>query len=325
MMGGIEKVSQYNRPPKADFDEGERLPRAIVILMIVVAVILVAGGGGIVYYTISVQAAARAQATATAQADTTATFTAATAIANANITATTAANAHATATTIARVNATATAASIAHATATAVANAHATATASTIAANPNPYPPGVGTLALLDPLSDNRRGFSWSENSTNCVFTGGAYHVIAPDSRSSAYCTARSTNFVNFAYEVQMKIIKGDVGGIIFRANSTNNNFYLFYVSQTGSYELFLCPGNNCSPIVLPASSTAINKGLNASNLVAVVARGTSITPYINRQQVASVNNGTFSQGQIGVVASPFANVGHPTEVVYSNARVWRL
>src|SRR6266699_1689833 len=295
MMGGIEKVSQYNRPPKADFDEGERLPRAIVILMIVVAVILVAGGGGIVYYTISVQAAARAQATATAQADTTATFTAATAIANANITA------------------------------TAAANAHATATASTIAANPNPYPPGVGTLALLDPLSDNRRGFSWSENSTNCVFTGGAYHVIAPDSRSSAYCTARSTNFVNFAYEVQMKIIKGDVGGIIFRANSTNNNFYLFYVSQTGSYELFLCPGITCNQLVASTPSTAINKGLNATNVVAVVATGTSITLYVNRQRVTSVNNATFSHGQIGVVASPFANAGHPTEVVYSNARVWTL
>src|SRR6266567_2160397 len=315
MMGGIEKVSQYNRPPKADFDEGERLPRAIVILMIVVAVILVAGGGGIVYYTISVQAAARAQATATAQADTTATFTAATAIANANITATAAANAHATATTIARVNATATAASI----------AHATATASTIAANPNPYPPGVGTLALLDPLGDNRRGFSWSENSTNCVFTGGAYHVIAPDSRSSAYCTARSTNFVNFAYEVQMKIIKGDVGGIIFRANSTNNNFYLFYVSQAGSYELFLCPGITCNQLVASTPSTAINKGLNATNVVAVVATGTSITLYVNRQRVTSVNNATFSHGQIGVVASPFANAGHPTEVVYSNARVWTL
>ncbi len=318
-------MSQYNHPPKADFDEGERLPRAIVILIIVVALILVAGGGGIAYYTISNQAAARAQATATAQADTTATFVAATAIANANITATAVANAHATATTIARANATATAVSIAHATATAVANAHATATASTIAANPNPYPPGTGTLALLDPLTDNRKGFGWSEKSTNCVFSGGAYHVIAPDARFFAYCAARSTNFVNFAYEVQMKIIKGDVGGIIFRANSTNNNFYLFYVSQTGSYELFLCTGNNCNPIVPPASSTAINKGLNASNLVAVVAKGTSITLYINRQQVASVNNGTFSQGQIGVVASPFANAGHPTEVVYSNARVWRL
>jgi len=321
----LEKVSQYNRPPKADYDEGEHLPRIIVILMIVVALILVAGGGGIAYFTISSQAAARAQATTTAQANMTATFAAGTSIARANITATAAANAHATATAIARANATATAVSIANATATAVVNAHATATASTIAANLNPYPPGGGTLALLDPLSDNSKGFGWSENSTNCAFTGRAYHVIAPDVHLFAYCAARTTNFVNFAYEVQMKIIKGDVGGIIFRANSTNNNFYLFYVSQAGSYELFLCPGSTCNQLVASTPSTVINKGLNAINLVAVVATGTSITLYVNRQQVTSVNDATFSHGQIGVVASPFANAGHPTEVVYSNARVWTL
>ncbi len=122
-----------------------------------------------------------------------------------------------------------------------------------------------------------------------------------------------------------MKIIKGDVGGIIFRANSTNNNFYLFYVSQAGSYELFLCPGITCNQLVASTPSTAINKGLNATNVVAVVATGTSITLYVNRQQVTSLNNATFSHGQIGVVASPFANAGHPTEVVYSNARVWTL
>src|SRR5260370_10715853 len=146
-------------------------------------------------------------------------------IANANITASAVANAHAPATTLARANTKATAVSIANATATAGVNAHATATGSTIAANPNPYPPGGGTLALLDPLSDNSKGFGWSENSTNCAFTGRAYHVIAPDAHLFAYCAARTTNFVNFAYEVQMKIIKGDVGGIIVRANSTNNNF----------------------------------------------------------------------------------------------------
>ena len=307
-------MSQYNRPPTADIDEGARLPRFIVILMILVALILVAGGGGVAYFTITGQAAAHVQATATAQANMTATFTAATSIAQAK-TATAVANAHATATTLARANATATAGI----------NAHATATASTIAANPNPYPPGGGTLALLDPLSDNSRGFGWSENSTNCAFTGGAYHVIAPNVHLFAYCAARATNFVNFAYEVQMKIIKGDVGGIIFRANSTNNNFYLFYVSQAGSYQLFLCPGNTCRQLVASTPSAAINKGPNATNLVAVVATGTSITLYVNKQQVTSVNDTTFSHGQIGVVASPFATAGHPTEVVYSNARVWTL
>ncbi len=122
-----------------------------------------------------------------------------------------------------------------------------------------------------------------------------------------------------------MKIIKGDLGGIIFRANSTSNNFYVFYVTQLGAYELLLCPGNTCRQIVVTTPSLAINRGLNSTNLVAVVVTGTTITLFVNRQRITSVNDSTFSHGQIGVVASPFANVGHPTEVVYGNARVWTL
>jgi len=316
---------QYNRPSGSELDDVQRLPRFIVILMIVVALILAAGGGGLVYYSFSSQAATNAQATATAQANALATTAAATATTHTHATATALVNANATATTVANANATATALVNANATATAVANVQATATASAIAANPNPYPPGSGRLALLDPLSDNSHGYNWSANPTNCVFTGGVYHVIAPDPRFFAYCVARSTDFINFAYEVQMKIIKGDLGGIIFRANSTSNNFYVFHVDQLGSYQLLVCPGNTCRQIVATTPSPAINRGLNSTNLVAVVVTGTTITLFVNHQQVASVNDSTFSHGQVGVVASPFANAGHPTEVVYSNARVWTL
>jgi Flp pilus assembly protein TadG len=309
---------QYNRSRGSNIDDVQHLPRFIVILMIAVVLIIVAGGAGLVYVSISSQAATHAQATATAQANTVATAAAATATTHAHATATAIANA--TATTIASAHTTATA--IANATVTAVANAQ--ATAMTIAVNPDPYPPAGGRLALFDPLSNNSHGYNWSANPTNCVFTGGAYHVIAPDPRFFASCLAQSTNFTNFAYEVQMKIIKGDLGGIIFRG-STNNNFYLFYVTQLGSYELLLCPGNTCRQIVATTSSPAINRGLNSTNIVAVVVTGTTITLYVNHQKVTSVNDSTYSHGQIGVAASPFANAGHPTEVVYSNARVWTL
>src|SRR5260370_31785835 len=101
-------------------------------------------------------------------------------IANANITATAVANANATATTLARANTKATAVSIANATATAGVNAHATATAPTIAANPNPYPPRGGTLALLAPVSDNSNGFTELDNSIISALTGIALPVIPP-------------------------------------------------------------------------------------------------------------------------------------------------
>jgi len=55
-------------------------------------------------------------------------------------------------------------------------------------------------------------------------------------------------------------------------------------------------------------------------NLIAVVAKGNSITLYVNGQNIGSVSDSTYSQGEIGVAAD---DVSNPTEVVFSNAKVW--
>src|SRR2546422_9572974 len=90
-------------------------------------------------------------------------------------------------------------------------------------------------------------------------------------------------------------------------------------------YELVLCPGITCHDIIPTAPSPAIIQGLNKPNLLAVVALGTTLTLYVNHQQVGQVTDSTFNHGQIGLVAHAFATAGHPTEVMYSNVRVWTL
>jgi len=218
---------------------------------------------------------------------------------------------------ISNANATATA----RAMATAAANA--SATASFIAANPNPYPPRSGTLALYDPLRGDSSGSGWDKGTNICAFIAGVYHVSATNTSHLEHCFAEATNFSNFAYEVHMKIAMGDVGGMIFRADSANNAYYVFYVDQNGYYSLFAC-GQTCKSLVSKFSSS-INQGLNKINLLAVVAMGTTITLYVNHQQLAGVNDSTYNLGQIGLIASPGPNTSNPTEVVYSNARVWSL
>jgi hypothetical protein len=65
-----------------------------------------------------------------------------------------------------------------------------------------------------------------------------------------------------------------------------------------------------------------LGKGLNQPNLFAVVANAGKLDLYVNLQQLASVSDNSLDNGQIGVAAD---NEGHPTEVVYSNAKVWML
>jgi hypothetical protein len=157
----------------------------------------------------------------------------------------------------------------------------------------------------------------------NCRFIGGAYHDIAPDIHFSDYCLAGTTDFSNFAFEVQMQIIKGDAGGILFRVENTNpNQYYALYVGQDGTY--FLNRANGADyPTLTNGTSAAINQGLNQTNVIAVVAQGNTITLYVNHHQIADVTDSNYSHGQIGFLASPQANGGHQTEVVFSNARVW--
>jgi hypothetical protein len=194
-----------------------------------------------------------------------------------------------------------------------------------IAANPNPYTPGSGKLALIDPLSDNSKGYAWNASTGTdgtCAFSGGAYHSSTPKTNFFYVCSADATDFSNFALEVQLKILQGDCGGMIFRANSNSGKLYFFEVCQDGTY-LFSrymdYTGNNVKDLA-GGSSAAIKSGLNQSNVIAVVAQGSTLSIYVNKQKIASASDNTFNHGQIGLVAD--SNT-HPTEVAFNNAKVW--
>ncbi len=133
-----------------------------------------------------------------------------------------------------------------------------------------------------------------------------------------------SPNFSDFAYQVQMTIVKGDGGGIGFRIDNTKGSSYTFFIGQNGDYALWSfnnCGSNNCKFSELRSgSSPFINTGLGQSNLLAVVASGSTIDLYVNNHKIDSVSDSSFSQGQIGVSAT---YLNGPTEVVFSNAKVW--
>lgn len=225
-------------------------------------------------------------------------------------------------------NATATAQTQAqHLTATAAVNANQTATAVAITTT---YP-FSNNLVLNDPLTDNSKGFKWDEaapSSTQggCVFQGQSYHVSEPQSGFFNYCIANSTNFANFTYEVEMMVAKGDAGGLIFRANTSGQNpsFYYFRLNQDGTYNFFLyvdSSGTNARTLA-HGTATGFNTGLNQTNLISVVAKGGTLSLYVNKQLLDTVTDSTYSSGQIGLAAD---YLNGPTEVVYTNAKVWQL
>ncbi len=189
-----------------------------------------------------------------------------------------------------------------------------------------------GTPALTDPLnSSNPNGWEAAPGYGNCTFSGNAMHISATQAISketAALCLARSTNFGNFAYQVSTTISQGNATGIVFRAGLLQAvGVYIFIISSNGDYVLgsgqYSATSKGSFKLLAGGSSQAIKTGVNQSNLLTVIARGSTIYLYANQQYLASVNDSTSSIGWIGVFGEN--TLGGPVDVAYSDIQVWQL
>ena len=184
-----------------------------------------------------------------------------------------------------------------------------------------------GNPVLNDSLNQQDNN-NWEVDSKagggGCAFTNGAYHVSTLLTGFFSSCYDHSQIFSNFVFQVQMTVLKGDRGGIIFRSDPTNTKFYLFRVGQDGSYDLYLYVDTNGSNAQLLAhgSSSAIHTGLNHPNKIAVIANESNLSFYVDQQFLVSIKDTTYQSGSIGVFADAQTN---PTEVAFSSAKVWTL
>jgi serine/threonine protein kinase len=190
-------------------------------------------------------------------------------------------------------------------------------------ASSNPYTHS-GSLALNDPLTTNNYSWDTGTNSHNasCQFTGHGFDVTQPTQQFFHGCIAKNTNFSNFVYEVQMNMIAGDYGGIIFCANKAQGTYYFFYIKPDGHYILQIYSGDQLQGTLTSGSSSAITTGLPSTNVLAVVVQNGNISLYVNQTNIASVSDTTYTQGQIGVFSGNDVN---SAEAIFSNAKVWQL
>jgi serine/threonine protein kinase len=210
--------------------------------------------------------------------------------------------------------------------ATATTQANATAQANTTTtSNTNTFPPPGAALVLNDPLSNNSQGHQWETQPDPdgvCQFTGEAYQVIETKNSTTEYCPAYNTSFgSNFAYEVQMTLTQGDLGGLIVR-DDTHDISYYFRFRQNGDYDFvyYNSSSSKAQGPIVASNASPFQTGYNQSNLIGVVVRSSSIQLYVNRQYIDSVNVGNYGSGYIGVFVT---DKGNPTGAIFSNAKVW--
>ncbi len=265
----------------------KRSPVRTAVLAVIALVIILAGlGGFFIYHNNQVQVA---------QNNTNATATARTQANNTNATAT--ANVQAQATRNVSL------------TATAVVTSH--------------YPPFTN-LAFIDPFTSSSDS-QWSASSA-CKPGSNGYQVSIAQVGYYQACRQLSSQYSDFAFQVNMTIQSGDCGGMVFR-EVDNNNFYVMMVCADGTYDAGLFKNGNANwatALTQRTSSPAIHQGPGQQNIIAIVVQGNTFNLYVNgfSKNVDTFTDGsnTFSQGSIALLASDFTN---PTSVVYTNAVVW--
>lgn len=233
---------------------------------------------------------------------------------------------------LSRAKATAAAQTRANFAATAKANAASTAqaqaTATAISQLMNLGSSQLYTQVTKQPPSPTNPMKSMHDNNA-CKFTGTMFHVISSVG-SSVFCMARKTNFENFAYQAQMTLISGDIGGLIFRSDDGSTTFYRFSLDSTGQYTLDCqqCSSSqkdNDGPQTLQQGPVSgIQTTIGKPELLTVIAINQDIYLYVNGNPVnQKINNATIpGPGEIGVFATSATKL---VDVAFSSVEVWKL
>ncbi len=108
-----------------------------------------------------------------------------------------------------------------------------------------------GTMVVNDPLTSNNLGWDAVPSQPNgCIFTAAGYEVRVDRKSTLQDCFANKTNFSDFALQVQMTLMAGDVGGILFRDSYVLN---LTSGSPQGSVDLEALPPDGQPTYLIPA------------------------------------------------------------------------
>lgn len=176
----------------------------------------------------------------------------------------------------------------------------------------------------------------WDE-SKQCRFQQGAYHVLLPASAYVAECFAHlAPTGPDFALQVDITILKGYSGGLVFRAEGPSSNWDVITsripIDIWGQYNFDLA--NTNIPCHLAKDSSApnycysphgtITYGTGVSNTMTVIALGSLVYLYVNGFFLDQVQAPAASPltGFIGV----FANGSHNTaDVAFRHLQIWKI
>jgi Domain of Unknown Function (DUF1080) len=163
---------------------------------------------------------------------------------------------------------------------------------------------------------------NWS-NDGGCTFTADGYRVFS--NTGHHFCHELGKSYSNYAVRINMKIIAGSSGtsgSLLFRDQALNqvSGAYMFEIIADGHYKISDVDG--WRPLHYAASS-AINKGVGASNKLEVIARGNSLSFFVNGVLLIQLTDAHYTQGTFSFAV--FQGSASTGSVYFKDLSVWTI
>jgi hypothetical protein len=120
---------------------------------------------------------------------------------------------------------------------------------------------------------------------------------------------------------VQITIVQGEAGGIFLR-EAMDGSCYMGYINANGSYILSVVK-NQQQSMLKAGSSAQVGTGQGSSHLLTVIARGSILYLYLDKEFIDQVVDTSNTEGQVGLLAS--SDQEEPADVAFQNVKIWGL
>lgn len=162
-----------------------------------------------------------------------------------------------------------------------------------------------------------------SELFGSCEFAGGAYHAVVQTSGLAAECLSTSAEYADASVQVTMKIIAGDAGGILLRYDKNHGTRLRFIVYQDAHWDFTVASGTGVSITLAKGESPYLRSGLGSQNVLTVIDYNGAAYLYANGHFLHSISESSPDVPTYGFVGFTAFDYGLPTDVAFTDVRVW--
>lgn len=185
-------------------------------------------------------------------------------------------------------------------------------------------PSAPGGLIFEDDFSDHLTGWSRQVVPEGVMdYDAGGFRIMVKEAQANFWSTPQKD-----LGDVRLEVDEGKLAGpdenrVGLICRSAGDQFYFFLITHDGYYGIGLFSGDQAAGGSMELigqsemlASPAINRGTNVNHLRADCA-GSTLTLYVNGEQVAQVQDARLAHGDVGVLAGAFAEPG--VDVIFDN------